>query len=235
MDDYLRDSVSYKKDVEGLCFQYRHNLYRNIRYLDSEETVPQLKCLLPCTALACVKILESLGAYDPCLSEGQGLTGQVVTIINRSEIVGRPLAALLANDGAEIYSIDIDSTFLFRRGVMKRVDISAEDAIRLSNVVVTGVPTNSYKLPTAWIQPNTIVINVSSFHNVDGEELLSAVPGVRYVPAVGKVTVTMLERNLLRLYKNFHSANATNPNFRYYIEPSGPRQAKASISAVEER
>ena len=31
MDDYLRDTVSFKKDVEGLSFTYRFNLYRNIR------------------------------------------------------------------------------------------------------------------------------------------------------------------------------------------------------------
>jgi methylenetetrahydrofolate dehydrogenase (NAD+) len=33
---------------------------------------------------------------------------KVVTVINRSEVVGRPLAALLANDGARVFSVDID-------------------------------------------------------------------------------------------------------------------------------
>jgi methylenetetrahydrofolate dehydrogenase (NAD+) len=28
--------------------------------------------------------------------------GKVATVINRSEIVGRPLAAMLANDGAKV-------------------------------------------------------------------------------------------------------------------------------------
>lgn len=64
MDDYLRDSVSYKKDVEGLSFTYRFNLYRNIRFMDNEPEQRKLKCLLPCTALSVVKILESVGAYD---------------------------------------------------------------------------------------------------------------------------------------------------------------------------
>ena len=36
MDDYLRDSVPIEKDVEGLCHTYRHNLYHNIRFIDSE-------------------------------------------------------------------------------------------------------------------------------------------------------------------------------------------------------
>jgi len=44
---------------------------------------------------------------------------------------------------------------------------------------------------------------VASFKNVDEEALLK-IEGVTYVPMVGKVTVAMLERNLMRLYYNFH-------------------------------
>jgi hypothetical protein len=70
-------------------------------------------------------------------------------------------------------------------------------------VVVTGVPAKSYRLPAEWIQPNTVVVNVASFKNVDEEALLQ-IPGVIYIPQVGKVTVAMLERNLMRLFENFH-------------------------------
>ncbi|RLN47813.1 hypothetical protein BBJ29_007617 [Phytophthora kernoviae] len=100
MDDFLRDSISIKKDVEGLCQFYRGNLYRNIRYVDDDKT-------------------------------------------------------------------------------------------------------QNYKLPLEWVSENTVVINVASFKNVDEAELLK-IKGVQYVPLVGKVTVAMLERNLLRLYENFH-------------------------------
>ena len=34
---------------------------------------------------------------------GNRMDGKVVTIINRSEIVGRPLGALLANDGQWVF------------------------------------------------------------------------------------------------------------------------------------
>jgi methylenetetrahydrofolate dehydrogenase (NAD+) len=50
-------------------------------------------------------------------------------------------------------------------------------------------------------------VNVASFKNVDEEKLLE-IPGVVYVPMVGKVTVAMLERNLMRLYENFHSESS---------------------------
>lgn len=50
------------------------------------------------------------------------MQGKIVTVINRSEIVGRPLAAMLANDGADVYSVDIDSIYLFRGGRLHMVE-----------------------------------------------------------------------------------------------------------------
>lgn len=47
------------------------------------------------------------------------------------------------------------------------------------------------------------MVNVASFKNVDENEILQ-IPGVTYIPMVGKVTVAMLERNLMRLFYNFH-------------------------------
>jgi methylenetetrahydrofolate dehydrogenase (NAD+) len=120
-DDYLRDTVSHKCDVEGLCHDYRSNLYRNIRYVDHPYNAK--KCVLPCTALSVVKILESIpSCYDKSRPIGRYMEGKTVTIINRSEIVGRPLAAMLANDGADVYSIDIDSIYLFRGGKLHKCE-----------------------------------------------------------------------------------------------------------------
>jgi len=256
-DDYLRDTVSYKCDVEGLCHLYRTNLYRNIRFLDYPRN--QQKCLLPCTALSVAKILEQCpSCYDYEKPIGKRMEGNTVSVINRSEIVGRPLAAMLANDGAKVYSIDINSIYLFEGGKLHQCPegMTPEDCVRQvrvfcccyelqmtllvgwciwlafkkkskpnqsfshlfcfvlflslfvcisfqSSVVVTGVPTKNYRLPTEWVQENTTVINVASFKNVDEEGLLK-IKGVVYVPMVGKVTVAMLERNLVRLFEQFH-------------------------------
>ena len=204
MDDYLRDSVSHRKDVEGLCHTYRSNLYRNVRFLDYPTNCT--KCVLPCTALSVVKILESIPqAYDKSRPIGRRMEGKVVTVVNRSEIVGRPLAAMLANDGAEVYSVDIDTIYLFRAGRLHKCaeGETPESCVRKSNVVITGVPAKQYRLPTEWIQEGTTVVNVASYKNVDEESLLK-IKGVTYVPMVGKVTVAMLERNLVRLFENFH-------------------------------
>mmetsp|Transcript_37295 Transcript_37295/g.76447 ORF Transcript_37295/g.76447 Transcript_37295/m.76447 type:complete len:328 (+) Transcript_37295:32-1015(+) len=216
MDDYLRDTVPVEKDVEGLCHTYRTNLYRNIRYVDTQSRNYQggietatgkegtKKCLLPCTPLAIVKILEHLKVYDDNLPVGDRMSGKNVCIINRSEIVGRPLAAMLANDGANVYSIDLNGVYLMKRGKMIECSETQEELVKKSKIVITGVPTKDYCLPTAWVQEGSIVMNISHFKNVNEEELLK-VPGVKYVPLVGKVTVAMLERNLLRLVSNFHT------------------------------
>lgn len=36
---------------------------------------------------------------------------------------------------------------------------------------------------------------------------------------VGKVTVAMLERNLMRLYENYHAEDAPGKDFRYVFRP----------------
>jgi methylenetetrahydrofolate dehydrogenase (NAD+) len=128
-DDYLRDSVSIKCDVEGLCHSYRTNLYRNVRYLDHPTN--NQKCLLPCTALSVVKILEECpGCYDKSRPLGKQMEGKVVSIINRSEIVGRPLAAMLANDGAIVYSVDINSIYVFKGGRLIKSTETPESCVR---------------------------------------------------------------------------------------------------------
>jgi len=200
-DDYLRDCVSLFKDVEGLCHFYRRSLYRNKRFVDGERK----KCVLPCTPLAVVKVLEHLGAYDANLPVGDRLCNKTVVVVNRSEVVGRPLAAMLANDGATVYSVDIDSVYVFHRGKLEASDPTetTESLVPRADIVILGVPSNSYKLDVGLIKEGSIVLNVASHKNVDEAALLSTVKNVKYVGQVGKVTVAMLERNLLRLHANF--------------------------------
>ncbi|KAJ2007876.1 Methylenetetrahydrofolate dehydrogenase [NAD(+)] [Coemansia thaxteri] len=97
-DQKLQDMVDPTKDVEGLNVVYNGKLYSNDRYLDDEKT---RKAILPCTPLAVVKVLDHIGVYDHTLPYGDHLRGKTIAVVNRSEVVGRPLAALLANDGAK--------------------------------------------------------------------------------------------------------------------------------------
>lgn len=75
---------------------------------DEQPPPGTVKSILPCTPLAIVKVLEHVGVYNSLLRYGDRARGKVITVINRSEVVGRPLAALLANDGARVLSVDID-------------------------------------------------------------------------------------------------------------------------------
>lgn len=36
--------------------------------------------------------------------------------------MGRPLAAMLANDGATVYSVDINSIYMFKNGRLQQVE-----------------------------------------------------------------------------------------------------------------
>ncbi len=85
------------------------------------DTRKRKKCLLPCTPLAVIKILEHIKVYDEALAVGDRMKDKVVCVINRSEVVGRPLAALLANDGADVYSFDISGVYLMQRGKISEV------------------------------------------------------------------------------------------------------------------
>ncbi|EGF76524.1 hypothetical protein BATDEDRAFT_18106 [Batrachochytrium dendrobatidis JAM81] len=203
-DQYIQNTVSYTKDVEGLCHKYRYNMYHNIRFLDKKETQ---KCIIPCTPLAAVKILEYIGAYNPILPYGNRLHGRIITIINRSEVVGRPLACLLANDGARVYSVDEFGIMEFHRGdgiklskhEVFETKITLTEALSKTDVVITGVPTEKYKLDTTLLKDGVIAINFSTFKNIDLEAIKQKAS--IFVPSIGKVTVSMLERNLLRLHQ----------------------------------
>ncbi|KAF3769159.1 hypothetical protein M406DRAFT_287250 [Cryphonectria parasitica EP155] len=206
-DNYIKETVSLEKDVEGLCFRHLSNMYHNERYLDPPANLK--KSILPCTPLAILKILEHLHIYNPILAEGNRLYGKTITVINRSEVIGRPLAALLANDGANVYSVDITGVQLYTRGkgiknhrhqVEDKKDWELKDVLPLSDVIISGVPVESYKVPTDLLRDGAACINFSSYRNFDGPAVKEK--AALYVPSVGKVTVACLLRNLVRLVAN---------------------------------
>lgn len=245
-DQYLQSVVSPLKDVEGLNHQFLFNLYHNIRFISpltlrpipashlpqpllkpGQEAPPPpgtVKSILPCTPLAIVKVLEHLGVYNRMLEYGDRARGKVVTVINRSEVVGRPLAALLANDGARVLSVDIDSIVEFSKRpsapggsptesspsadaalssskynphhVVSPTTLTLQQVLSISDVVISAVPSQSYKVPTAQLKDGCVCVNVAGEKNFESDVRDRA--GI-YVPSVGVMTIAMLQRNLLRL------------------------------------
>lgn len=75
-------------------------------------------------------------------------------------------------------------------------DVSLNQALSMSDVVITGVPSSGYKLAATHMKDGVIAINFSTFKNMgDDVKEKSSI----FVPSVGKVTICMLQRNLLRL------------------------------------
>ncbi|GAB7352714.1 hypothetical protein MBLNU459_g3069t1 [Dothideomycetes sp. NU459] len=205
-DVTLRSVVSMHKDVEGLSPYLINNMYQNIRFLDPPQN--KQKSILPCTPLACIKILEYLQIYNTILDYGKRLFGRRITVINRSEVVGRPLAALLANDGAEVYSVDVTGVQQFSRGkglrkqqheVAEKEGWTLDDCLAVSDVVISGVPGDKFKVPAEKIRDGAVCINFSTEKNFTPEIKERA---AIYVPAIGKVTIMILFRNLLRMVQN---------------------------------
>ncbi|KAJ2761664.1 Methylenetetrahydrofolate dehydrogenase [NAD(+)], partial [Coemansia nantahalensis] len=104
-----------------------------------------------------------------------------------------------------VYSIDINDIQVFERDPAASVNsytatatgLKPEDVVPLCDVVITGVPAAGYKMPTHLLKPGVVAVNFASVRNFEPE--VKDVASI-YVPSVGKVTVSMLQRNLLRLF-----------------------------------
>lgn len=71
--------------------------------------------------------------------------------------------------------------------------LTLHECLALSDVVVAAVPSAAYKVPTAHLKDGCVCINVAAEKNFERDVRDKA---AIYVPAVGKVTILMLLRNL---------------------------------------
>ncbi len=149
---------------------------------EAEESGP----IYPCTARGVFKILELfrsssstrggilplptpavVGAVDGGW-RGQRHEGAPKTIINQSEDLGLPLAAMLLRmASATVYSVDVDSVLRFRPDsrVRRMGALSAsalEWCVGMSTVIVSGVPSASFRVPTEWIPENAMVFDIAA-------------------------------------------------------------------------
>jgi 5,10-methylene-tetrahydrofolate dehydrogenase/methenyl tetrahydrofolate cyclohydrolase len=202
-DVYLRDVVDPAKDIEGLHSSWSRHLYENRRFLDTAKTK---KAILPCTPLAILKLVEAAGYFA---NTPRPLEGRNVCIFNRSEVVGRPLASMMAHDGAQVVSFDIDGPVLFRPGPdetasheVSELSIDRATALRRADIVITGVPSKNFELVrAAELREGALCVNFSTHKNFHEDILGKAAV---FVPRVGPMTILMAVRNALRLYQNAH-------------------------------
>ena len=86
--------------------------------------------------------------------------------------MGRPLAAMMANDGAEVFSVDITGVQKFTRGEGRRSkraevvemgeDFTLKDALGRSSVVISGVPGEKFKVKTEEVKEGAVCVNFST-------------------------------------------------------------------------
>jgi methylenetetrahydrofolate dehydrogenase (NADP+)/methenyltetrahydrofolate cyclohydrolase len=171
----LMQTVSAKKDVEGFNPE---NLGRT---LVGDET------LVPCTPLSVMRILEH---------EQVQLQGKDVVVVNHSNIVGKPLAALLLNRNATV-----SITHVFTNN-LKAYTSNAD-------ILITGAGVKNL-ITKDHIKNKAIVVDVGIIETKDGvcgdvdfesvkekAAFLTPVPG-----GVGPVTIACALSNMLKTYKN---------------------------------
>ncbi len=97
-----------------------------------------------------------------------------------SEVVGRPLAALLANDGARVLSVDIDSVQEYTKRprqaetrkyhphhVVHPSNLTLQECLAISDVVVSAVPNVNYKVKTEWLKDGCVCLNIAVEKNFE--------------------------------------------------------------------
>lgn len=211
-DNYLRNLVDYRKDVEAGSLYWTRKLSANDRLATKGDSGK--KALLPCTPLAIVKLLDDSGHYGTkfdkkkLLEAGEQpkpLAGKFVTIFNRSEVIGRPLGVMMSNDGAVVTSIDENGALQFINGLPQETDMTRAQALAKADYIVTGVPNERFeRVKKSEIRSESVCVNFSSIENFEPD----VAQYVRtFVPRVGPMTVAMCMRNTVRLYQNFHQGN----------------------------
>lgn len=131
-------------------------------------------------------------------------------VISRSETVGRPLAAMLANEGAMVYSIDITGIQVYHRHNTSRRfcinpaqdHITPNDSFGTSDVIISAVPSDKYKVPTSSIKHGAVCVNVATGNNFEDD--VNEAAGM-FVRRVGGVTTLMLQMNAMTLFRR-HNA-----------------------------
>lgn len=172
----LINEIDYRKDVDGI-----HSINMG-RLLIGDEF------LIPCTPLAVTKILEW---------EGINVKGMEIVIINHSNIVGKPLAAMLLNRNATVTVCHIHS---------KDVKIHSRNA----DILITGTGVRGL-IKEEHIKEGSIIIDVgisrSSNGSVCGDVEIGSVKSkaraITPVPGgVGPVTVASLMENTFKAFES---------------------------------
>jgi methylenetetrahydrofolate dehydrogenase (NADP+)/methenyltetrahydrofolate cyclohydrolase len=178
----ITQAVAPSKDVDGFHFV-------NIGKLTAGHTAD---AFVPCTPAGCMLMIED--------ELGQDLSGKSAVVIGRSNIVGKPMAALL---------LQVNATVTITHSRTKDLPqvVAGADII----IAAVGRP-NMVKAD--WVKPGAVIIDVGINRvekiidgetkmgltgDVDFDDVSTVAGAVTPVPGgVGPMTITMLMANTLR-------------------------------------
>lgn len=179
-NNIILSAINPNKDVDGF-----HPL--NVGYLHSDLG----NGFIPCTALGCIELLKHVDS---------NLEGKNAVVIGRSNIVGKPLAALLLKENCTVSTCHSSTQNL--RSITMQADIV---------ISAIGVP---LKLTEEYFNPHSIVIDVGISKipgtdkivgDVDFLNVVNKVRCISPVPGgVGPMTVAFLLQNTLKAALRSH-------------------------------
>ncbi|MEH6552503.1 MAG: bifunctional methylenetetrahydrofolate dehydrogenase/methenyltetrahydrofolate cyclohydrolase FolD, partial [Pseudomonadales bacterium] len=154
-EEYIINAIAPEKDVDGF-----HPV--NVGRLNSGQ-----ETLTPCTPLGCLIMLQT---------ELGDLTGKNAVIIGRSNIVGKPMAALLLQQSCTVTIVH-----------SRTRDI--EEIVKQADIVVAAVG-RPEMVKSHWIKPGAAVIDVGiNAIEVDGKrKLVGDVDFADVEPVAGAIT-----------------------------------------------
>jgi hypothetical protein len=212
-----------------------------VEFTSGLESLKGDNILFPCTSMGVCQIIMSIGSFwNHYVNKEDALKGKVITIYNRyvplpsyadyhhhttlvtptsltcrSAVFGRPLAQMLANAGAIVYSRDVEDILLFSRPYDKvtttevewsnhdkktmdqmgllQPDIDSE-LLRSSDLIISAVPVPGYEIKNTKLRAGCGLINVATGNNFCQEMIDQS---GWYVPRVGLVTRRCLLINAL--------------------------------------
>jgi methylenetetrahydrofolate dehydrogenase (NAD+) len=146
--------------------------------------------------------LESSGVYSST-SWGERLSRKTITVINRSNVVGKPLAALLVSEGATVFSVDpagaaqVLKQRIGRGGRRYQVTdlpgCDLEACLRVSDVILSGVYDRSFQIPTELVKVGAACVDFSSVENFEKSTI--TLRASMYAYSIGQVVVAALFEN----------------------------------------
>ncbi len=172
--------INPNKDVDGLTF------------INSGLLLNNQSKLIPCTPLGVMTLFDYYNI---------DLDGATVAIINRSNLVGKPLSSLL---------LERNSTVIVCHSHTKNLG----QLLQNSDIIITAVGNrNKFTLTKNMVKENSIIVDVGTSRvkgklsgDADFDEVKEKASYITPVPGgVGPMTIAMLLKNTVQAAKNVNS------------------------------